>query len=83
MTIRELLKDLKLSNLNTQIVLKDSIYISNNNKDDLDDDILDKEIGYWIPIVNLEEESISWIMFIVTKEWYTLTDNKEEHSNDC
>ena len=38
MTIRELLKDLKLSNLNTQIV---------------------------------------------TKEWCTLTDNKEEHSNDC
>lgn len=83
MTIRELLKDLKLSNLNTQIVLKDSIYISNNNKDNLDDNILDKEIGYWMPIVNLEEESISWVMFIVTKEWCTLTDNKEGHSNDC
>lgn len=81
MTIRELLKDLKLSNLNTQIVLKDSIYISNKNKDELNDDILDKEIGYWMPVVNLEEGS--WVMFIVTKEWCTKTYNKEGHSNDC
>lgn len=83
MTIRELLKDLKLSNLNTQIVLKDSIYISNTNKDEIDNDILDKEVGYWNPKVELEGESVSWVIFIATKEWCTKTYNKEEHSNDC
>lgn len=82
MTIRELLKDLKLSNLNTQIVLKDSIYLS-NTKDDIDNDILDKEVGYWNPKVELEEESVSWSIFIATKEWCILKDIKEEHSNDC
>lgn len=82
MTIRELLKDLKLSNLNTQIALKDSIYIS-NNKDYIDNDILDKEVGYWNPKVELESESVSWIIFIATKEWCILKDNKEGHSNDC
>ena len=82
MTIRELLKDLKLSNLNTQIVLKDSIYLS-NTKDDIDNDILDKEVGYWYPKVELEEESVSWSICIATKEWCTLTDNKEGYPNDC
>lgn len=83
MTIRELLKDLKLSNLNIQVILKDGIYISNEKKDDIDDDILDKEVGYWNPEVNLEGESLSWVIFIATKEWCILTDNKEGHSNDC
>ena len=83
MTIRELLKDLKLFNPNIQVVLKDSIYISNNEKDDIDDNILDKEVGYWLPTLNLEGESISCVIAIATKEWCILTDNKERHSNDC
>lgn len=83
MTIRELLKDLKLFNPDIQVILKDSIYISNNEKDNIDDNILDKEVGYWLPTVNLEEESISCVIYIATKEWCTLADNKEEHSNDC
>ena len=83
MTIRELLKDLKFSNPNIQVLLKDSIYISNKEKDDIDDDILYKEIGYWVPEVHLEEGSLSWIICIATKEWCILKGNKEEHSNDC
>lgn len=83
MTIRELLKDLKLFNPNIQVILKDSIYISNNNKVNIDDEILDKEIGYWLPTVNLEEEYISCVIYIATKEWCILTNNKEGHSNDC
>ena len=83
MTIRELLKDLKLSSLNIQILLKDSIYISNKKKDDIDDDILCKEIGYWVPEVHLEKESISLVICIATKEWCALMNSKEGHSNDC
>ena len=83
MTIRELLKDLKFSSLNIQVLLKDSIYISNKEKDDIDDDILCKEIGYWKPEVDLEEGNLSWVICIATKEWCILMGNKEEHSNDC
>ena len=83
MTIRELLKDLKLSKLNIQVILKDSIYITNNKKDDINDDILDKEVGYWKPEVDLEGENLFWVILIYTKEWCILTDNKEGHSNDC
>lgn len=83
MTIRELLKDLKFSSPNIQVLLKDSIYISNKEKDDIDDDILCKEIGYWSPEVLLEEGSLSWVIYIAAKEWCILMGNKEEHSNDC
>lgn len=83
MTIRELLKDLKFSSLNIQVLLKDSIYISNKKKDDIDDDILCKEIGYWVPEIHLEEGNISWVICIATKEWCTLMGGKEGHSNDC
>ena len=84
MTIRELLKDLKFSSPNIQVLLKDSIYISNKEKDDIDDDILCKEIGYWVPEVHLEEGSLSsWVICIATKEWCILMGNKERHSNDC
>lgn len=83
MTIRELLKDLKFSSPNIQVLLKDSIYISNKEKDDIDDDILCKEIGYWSPEVHLEEGSLSWVIYIAAKEWCILMGNKEEHSNDC
>ena len=50
MIIRELLKDLKFSSPNIQVLLKDSIYISNNNKDDIDEAILDKEVSLGIAI---------------------------------
>ena len=83
MTIRELLKDLKLSKLNVQVILKDSIYITNNKKDDINDVILNKEVGYWKPEVDLEEGSLSCVICIATKEWCILMGNKEEHSNDC
>ena len=70
-------------------IYEDKVILDNKNEVDLDislpilvnkvdDDILDKEVGYWNPEVTLEGESLSWVIFIATKEWCTLMNNKEE-----